>query len=754
MNKYDDPRLTAYILGELEDDQRREFERLLEQDAGLRAELESLRAASDLLSQELADPPQLRLDPERREEILESAAPDQPWFILRYRQEAMALAASLVIALGLFVALPSTKEPAGEVDGFLDTTQSANSNEARPPAQVAEQMAQEARRTIPASDDSARPFPQRQDERRIAESQPDPAKLRTEDEGDRLTRKVSAPSEPKAEEREAETALDTAERFRQVVRKKDQDSASLSQLPESLMVRPVGGRSFDGPVEVRDLASGVVGGVPGGIITTLPDSPQPAPVDRESYSHIEENAFQRAVENPLSTFSIDVDTASYSNVRRFLQAGRRPPRDAVRIEELINYFRYEYPQPSGQHPFSVNTRLMTCPWQPRHYLLRVGLQGYSVDESQRPASNLVFLIDTSGSMASPNKLPLLQQAFRLLAQRLRPEDRVAIVTYAGSAGLVLPSTPGSRSEQIAQAIERLRSGGSTAGASGIRLAYQTARQHFIEDGINRVLLATDGDFNVGISSEGELVEMIEGERESGVFLTVLGFGGGNLQDSKMEQLANHGNGQYAYIDSLREAQKVLVEDMGGSLMTIAKDVKIQVEFNPLEVGAYRLIGYENRQLQAQDFNDDRKDAGEIGAGHSVTALYEIVPAGLESELPSVDGLRYQRPTVPTAEAAAGELATVKLRYKRPQESSSLLLQEIVPAYPLDWRAADTESRFAASVAVFGMLLRQSPHMGQADWNLADELAGSSIGYDPYGHRAEFLSLLRTSKHLLAPPQGQ
>ncbi|NIN70708.1 MAG: DUF3520 domain-containing protein [Gemmatimonadetes bacterium] len=471
----------------------------------------------------------------------------------------------------------------------------------------------------------------------------------------------------------------------------------------------------------------------------------------ESYARIVENVFLSAAANPLSTFSIDVDRASYSNVRRFINQGQRPPIDAVRIEELINYFHYDYPDPDGEHPFSITTEVTDAPWNPLHKLVRIGIQGERVDTENLPPSNLVFLLDVSGSMQSPDKLPLLKASFRMLVNELRPEDRVAIVVYAGAAGLVLPSTPGDEKDTILSAIEALEAGGSTAGGEGIILAYRIAHENHIEDGNNRVILATDGDFNVGASSDAEMVRLIEEKREQGTFLTVLGFGTGNLKDSKMEQLADHGNGNFAYIDNLMEARKVLVTEMGGTLLTIAKDVKIQVEFNPSRVAAYRLIGYENRLLANEDFNDDTKDAGEIGAGHSVTALYEVIPVGVDSpfEIRGVDSLRYQTPGATTPTSDSPELMFVKLRYKEPDGEQSRLIEQPVLDSPDE---ASTDLRFAAAVAGFGMILRESEYCGD-DWTLADalELARGAIGEDSQGYRAEFIRLVEAvnSMELLA-----
>ncbi len=463
----------------------------------------------------------------------------------------------------------------------------------------------------------------------------------------------------------------------------------------------------------------------------------------EEYGHRDENQWQSPLRQPLSTFSIDVDGASYSNVRRFLREGSLPPKDAVRVEEMINYFRYDYPNPRGEHPFSVTSELGRAPWNPSHRLALIGLQGQRMSLGELPPNNLVFLIDVSGSMNDPKKLPLLKSAFRLLVNELRAQDRVAIVVYAGAAGLALPPTRGDQKDRILEAIERLEAGGSTAGGAGIQLAYQVARDHFQSEGNNRVILATDGDFNVGVSSEGELIRMIESRRQSGVFLTVLGFGTGNLKDSKMEQLANKGNGHYAYIDDLLEAKKVFVQELGATLNTIAKDVKLQVEFNPARVKSYRLVGYENRLLADRDFNDDAKDAGEMGAGHSVTALYEIVP--VDGEAPGTDGsvdqLRYQdRPKT----TGSGDWFTVKLRYKQPQGGTSRLFERVVRN---DTGAPSSDFRFVTAVASFGMLLRDSEHKGQSTFAGVLAMARGARGSDEEGYRAEFIRLVETAATL-------
>jgi Ca-activated chloride channel homolog len=468
----------------------------------------------------------------------------------------------------------------------------------------------------------------------------------------------------------------------------------------------------------------------------------------EEYGRITENKFLEAVNNPLSTFSIDVDTASYSNVRRFINQGQLPPAAAVRIEELINYFKYKYPEPEGNEPFSISTELAACPWAPSHKLIHIGLQGKRIPLADAPANNLVFLIDTSGSMNSPDKLPLLKSAFRLLTDQLREQDRVAIVVYAGSAGLVLPSTPGSDKKAILSAIDKLEAGGSTAGGAGISLAYEVARENFIGSANNRVILATDGDFNVGVSSDGELLRLIEKERESDVFLTVLGFGTGNIKDSKMELLADKGNGSYAYVDTIHEARKVLVSELGGTLNTIAKDVKIQVEFNPVKVHSYRLIGYENRLMRAEEFNDDKKDAGELGAGHSVTALYEIIPIAVRTKLPHIDPLRYQSRNAKAEAFESNELLTVKLRYKAPtKDAASAMFAKSVLDEDTGVASASENALFAAAVAEFGMLLRDSKSKGQSSFENCLALARESRGDDSEGYRAEFISLVEKTAEL-------
>lgn len=470
----------------------------------------------------------------------------------------------------------------------------------------------------------------------------------------------------------------------------------------------------------------------------------------EAYDHQIENSFQAVNQHPLSTFSIDVDTASYANVRRMLTSGQLPPKGAVRIEELLNYFNYDYPQPEGDVPFSANIEIAECPWKPAHRLARIGLKGKEIAADKRPVSNLVFLIDVSGSMQSQNKLPLVIQGLKLLVNQLTENDRVAIVVYAGAAGTVLDSTTGDHKPVILAALDRLQAGGSTNGAGGIRQAYEVAQQHFIKGGTNRVILCSDGDFNVGTTSQSELVSLIEDKAKSGVFLTVLGFGLGNYKDSTMEKLADKGNGNYGYVDSLNEAKKIFVEQMSGTLITIAKDVKIQIEFNPAQVGAYRLIGYENRILAKEDFNNDKKDAGEIGAGHTVTALYEIVPIG--QPIPTdgnVDALKYQTPAATTPAAAESkEMLTLKLRYKAPDGDTSQLISFPVSDADKKFSQASPDFVWATAVAQFGLLLRDSTHKGNATMASVLEMAQSSRGADPQGYRTEFLELVNAAARLL------
>ena len=444
----------------------------------------------------------------------------------------------------------------------------------------------------------------------------------------------------------------------------------------------------------------------------------------EQYDEIIENDFKKVSDAPLSTFGIDVDRASYANVRRFLNASQLPPANAVRIEEMINYFHYDYPQPTAEHPFSITTEVSACPWNEGHRLAHIGLKGRNIDTENIPPSNLVFLLDVSGSMSDYNKLPLLKESFKMLVDQLRPEDRISIVVYAGASGVVLPSTPGNEKQKILNSLNALEAGGSTAGGEGIILAYKIALQNFIENGNNRVILATDGDFNVGASSDEALVSLIENRRDKGVFLTILGFGTGNYKDSKMEKLADNGNGNYAYIDNLNEAKKVLITEMSGTLFTIAKDVKLQLEFNEDYVAEYRLIGYENRVLRDEDFDNDKKDAGDMGAGHTVTALYEIIPK---------------------KRSTPDKVFDVKLRYKQPDADQSTLLQVAAMDNGTALNNTSNNYRFSAAVANFGMLLRDSKYKGTSDMVSVATMARGAKGADLEGYREEFIQLIEQAK---------
>jgi len=510
--------------------------------------------------------------------------------------------------------------------------------------------------------------------------------------------------------------------------------------PPTVAAPPVGHTSHRAPSAGKPM-----------LVSPSPMAQQPLEQDpsmnTEGYSRIDENPYFQVQSHPLSTFSVDVDTASYANTRRFIHDGSLPPKDAVRLEEMINYFHYDLPAPPKGQPFSITTEVGSSPWNAKYQLVRIGLQAPMIDDAKVPARNLTFLIDVSGSMFDARKLPLLKRALMLLVEQLRPQDHVAMVVYAGNSGLVLPSTSGKEKAAIRNALAALEAGGSTNGAAGIQLAYEVAQKNFIKDGINRVILCTDGDFNVGTTSEGDLTRLIEQKREKGVFLTVLGFGMGNLKDSTMEKLADRGNGNYAYIDSIEEARKVLVKEAGATLVTVAKDVKLQVEFNPTKVAGYRLVGYENRMLADKDFNDDKKDAGDIGAGHSVTALYEIIPAGVDVPGAKVDALKYQTSHAPTNAATTAELMTVKIRYKEPKDAQSKLLSQPVKAETVELAKTSVDFRWAVAVAGFGMMLRESPNRGNLSWQQVAALAEGSVGTDTEGYRKELVKLIATASKL-------
>ncbi|MDD3294489.1 MAG: VWA domain-containing protein [Geobacteraceae bacterium] len=472
---------------------------------------------------------------------------------------------------------------------------------------------------------------------------------------------------------------------------------------------------------------------------------QKAEFNTEEYNRVTDNPFLKVLKNPLSTFSIDVDTASYTNVRRFINNGRLPPPDSVRVEEMLNYFSYDYQQPSDNSLFSITTELTDTPWSPGNKLLLIGLQGLKIPVDKLPPANLVFLIDVSGSMSSENKLPLVIKSFKLLVSQLRPQDRVAIVVYAGQSGIVLPSTSGDEKHKILASLDRLVAGGSTAGGEGIQLAYMVAKKSYIKGGNNRVILATDGDFNVGVSSDAELERMIEEKRNDGIFLSVLGYGMGNFKDSKMQKLADRGNGNYAYIDSLLEAKKVLISQFGGTMLTIAKDVKLQVEFNPSKVKSYRLIGYEKRMLRTEDFTDDKKDAGELGSGHTVTALYEIIPEDGSSE--GSQELTYQTTKVKDNAHTSPELAKIRFRFKKPQGNKSFEMEYSIPSTLVAFKDASENIRFASSVVEWSMLLRNSAYKGAANYKQVLSIARKAKGADSEGYRSEFIRLVEHAEML-------
>ncbi|MDB5131261.1 MAG: hypothetical protein JWR02_1010 [Mucilaginibacter sp.] len=475
----------------------------------------------------------------------------------------------------------------------------------------------------------------------------------------------------------------------------------------------------------------------------------PASITDESYKNISENGFNDVISNPLSTFSVDVDAASYSNVRRYINNGQLPPPDAVRIEEMINYFHYNLSGPTNNDPVAIHTELSSAPWNSNHRLLRIGLKAKTIDVNKLPPSNLVFLIDVSGSMDEPNKLPLVKASMKMLTEQLRSEDKVAIVVYAGQAGLVLPATNGNKKETINSAIDNLSAGGSTAGGEGIKLAYRIARENFMTKGNNRIIMATDGDFNVGPNSDEDMEHLIVKERESKVAISIMGFGMGNLKDSKMETLADKGNGNYAYIDNITEARKALVTEFGGTLFTVAKDVKIQIEFNPAKVQAYRLLGYEDRMLNKEDFNNDKKDAGDMGSGHTVTAFYEIVPAGIKDDYSvSVDPLKYQKPAPFPATRVSGEMLTIKFRYKQNDSSASKMSSVTVSDEPKNLDSTSADFRFAAAVAGFGMLLRDSQYKQHATFDQVISMARAAKGQDEDGYRSEFIRLAESAKLLV------
>lgn len=718
------PEWTAYALGELPEEQRAEFDKEVEKNPEARQFVEDLQEFGAQLEAALQQDVSPELSEKQRSDIRTAASkPQKParGTLLNFPRHiwvslSAAAAAAVLMFGGLYAQLgqsvrkayhPVPSEPTSGVSIFTDEDQDA---------MVMEELEEVGTMGDATGDYKVQPA-------QITNQGRDKKEKGAADEGG--LKKVASASKRRQEPEVDFAALDVS-------------------------------GTVQSPVVMRGLFAGrASGGRKEKLMAMAPcaEMPTPPPMygpSLEQYDEISENPYRRVSEHPLSTFSIDVDTASYSNIRRFLKNGQRPPADAVRIEELINYFQYEYAGPDDGQPFAAHMELHECPWNARHRLLRIGLKGRELQQDTRPACNLVFLLDVSGSMQNENKLPLVKRAMQMLVRQLDARDRVAIVVYAGASGLVLPATACDEPQVILDALERLRSGGSTNGGAGIELAYKTILENYIDGGVNRVILCTDGDFNVGTVQRGDLVRLVEEKAKSGAFLTVLGFGMGNLKDSTMEQLADKGNGQYGYIDTFSEARKMLVDQLTGTLVTIAKDVKIQIEFNPAQVAEYRLIGYENRMLRKEDFNDDTKDAGEIGAGHTVTALYELVPAGQSSGArPPVDELKYQsEPDVTTqVSSPEGEWLTLKLRYKQPDEDHSTKMEQPLMVAESE-TAQSTDYLFATSVAEFGLLLRNADDAGSYSFDRVIKRAQAGLGQDLHGYRREFIELVRNAQALM------
>jgi Ca-activated chloride channel family protein len=813
-HEFDESRLTAYVLGELDENDRKAIEEQLQASPELRAEVEEIRRTVEFISGEFASEEPAVLTDTQRGEIESKAGMRRRFsFPMRYRWVAAAAAACLVFAVLLRwdaslvpdeppppPQLPQTSEPEISNLGAKATSQETTSNPSSIPDGPTSKAAGQNREQVAPTDEGLSRQPRISEptdsaDIRVAPPVKEDAELRGKIvdptggpipgvslslEGNREKRKSETDEDGNFEIKgvepgnyELEATMPGFKTLRQSVEMKPGEvldvnpTLKIGELTEAVIITgPAPKRTFANakgwsytnaegrglagttqmPQIARDQAYRLAAGAIAADEALLPNPVAAPDFNTEAYDRIQDNPFIRVSQDPLSTFSIDVDTASYSNIRRFLNDRTLPPKDAVRIEELVNYFSYDYQPPTGSAPFAVHLETATAAWSPKHKLVRIALKGKEIPFEERKPTNLVFLLDVSGSMQPENKLPLLKRSLRLLVDKLGENDRVAMVVYAGASGLVLPSTSCSDKEKILEALDRLEAGGSTNGGSGIQLAYKVADENFIKGGINRVILATDGDFNVGVTNQGDLTRIIEEKAKSGVFLTVLGFGMGNFKDSNLEKLADKGNGNYGYVDSLQEARKLLVDQIGGTLITIAKDVKIQVEFNPAKVEAYRLIGYENRMLRHQDFNDDTKDAGEIGAGLTVTALYEVVPKGVEIDIPGVDPLKYQKAAEPTRPAASSsELLTVKLRYKEPDEDTSKLLEFPLKASGESFDQASTDFRFAASVASFGMVLRDSEYRGDASFDTVLTEAQGSLGPDTQGYRHEFINLVKKAR---------
>jgi Ca-activated chloride channel family protein len=776
-----DPRWTAYALGEVADERERaEIESILKESKEMRLLVEEIRQMAGLLKLELQAEPSVQLTGAQRERIEARANTGGRWFGLNPVWAVTGAVAAVVLLS--FVTLRQFRQ--------WDT----NAKE----IQIASAL---PKRPLPAPRDTSQEHSELSGHLESSKALSSQANEITEaDAAAKPHRPIMTAAIPKTiapavaegkakDEREAAIPITPAE-VRAQAKTPMSESAAFAPVP-SPPPQP------NKPIDMAGVPGGIAGGVGSGVgsgiaggatgratnqdrlivagATTsfapvasglpavqreeatagearyprrIPRRDGPPPIKRqpgqfktEAYDYINDNPFLDVAENPLSTFSIDVDTASYSNVRRFLDGGSLPPKDAVRIEELINYFDYDYKSPKNDKPFAANFEMTEAPWNPEHRLLRIGLKARVIDPGKRPNSNLVFLLDVSGSMADENKLPLVKESMRLLLDQLTESDRVAIVVYASDTRLLLPSTSGDQKEKIRAAIDRLHAGGSTNGASGIQLAYETARKSFIDGGVNRVILATDGDFNVGITNRGDLTRLIEEKAESGIYLSAFGFGMGNYKDATLEILANKGRGNYAYIDTINEAKKVLVEQINSTLVPIAKDVKIQVEFNPRHVSAYRLIGYEDRIMPKEDFNDDAKQAGVIGAGHTVTVFYELVPFGKSIGKQGVDQLKYQKPPQPSSSANSDEWLTMKIRSKDPEKDKSVLSEFTLKDSGEKFGEASKDFKFAAAVAAFGMALRDSPYKGSANLELALDWAKEGKGSDPHGYRQDFIRLI-------------
>jgi Ca-activated chloride channel family protein len=749
-----DPKWTQYALGEITDEREKiEIERLLAESPEMRQLVEDIRQTAGMLKRELLAEPIIGLTPAQRKRIEAKANTGGGWFRIRPAWvTAVAAALVMMISVVTYRELRRGEELASKDRAVQVVQQSEsasimrnaeNPSESKPDdAPIASEKDKTSKEPLPASRRLSDAPVRKLEESIVVNATAPPLQLESS------TSVGSVPSEKKAAalplvssntlnappaalgsgvsagnlefEKDGVAIVDAAGQSGRATLKPNEISAFKMALS---------------PVELTQQHKGWWPPVP------PPWQRQRGDFNAEAYANITDNPFLDVTQNPLSTFSIDVDTASYSNVRRFLDGGKLPPKDAVRIEELVNYFDYDYKGPKDNKPFAANIEITEAPWKPEHKLLRIGLKAREIAPGKRPNSNLVFLIDVSGSMADNNKLPLVKQAMMLLVDQLTESDRVAIVVYASDTSVYLPSTSGNQKEKLRHAIERLHAGGSTNGASGIQLAYQTARDGFIQGGANRVILATDGDFNVGITNQGDLTRLIEEKAKSGIFLSALGFGMGNYKDSTLELLATKGRGNYAYIDNLNEAKKVLVEQINAILVSIAKDVKIQIEFNPQRISTYRLIGYEDRVMAKEDFNDDSKQAGVIGSGHAVTALYELVPVGASESKPGVDPLKYQKPAQISSHADSDELLTVKIRSKEPEGDKSVLSEFAVKDSKEKFAHASRDFRFAASVAAFGMVLRDSAHKGNADLERALEWAKSGKGEDAHGYRQEFIRLI-------------